>query len=218
MPVALGDGIYSVATVCRLLRPTMTRRKVHYWLRTGLISPSPYGPPGRGRPTLLSFRQLLEIRVVQQLRDEVGVPLPAVRPAFAWILSHALDAEAPIRFARGPGGRLLAETGEDAVEVPGGQIALPLLERLGPDLEAARAAWRTRALPIGEHVVSDPRVLGGAPTLRGSRVETALIAAYAPDRTYDDATVAAVLADHPWLGGPAVVEALAFEGAERRTG
>lgn len=69
--IPLNAGVYAVSRVCRILGPTMTPRKVHYWLDTGLLSPPiRHGRPGL--PTLLSFRQLLEIRTVQGLRDDFG--------------------------------------------------------------------------------------------------------------------------------------------------
>src|SRR3954452_22571838 len=104
--IPLGEGVYSVSEVCRILQPTMTPRKVHYWLSTGLISGGPFERGGRGRPTLLAFRQLLEIRTVQHLRDELKVPLPTVRFAFAWILEHIFDRGEEVRFTRGRAGHL----------------------------------------------------------------------------------------------------------------
>ncbi|MFL6139374.1 MAG: DUF433 domain-containing protein [Frankiaceae bacterium] len=208
----LSDGIYTVASVCRILRPTMTRRKIRYWLGTGLISRGPLDQPGRGRPVLLTFRQLLEIRAVQQLRDELGIPLPAVRAAFAWILSRALESDEPVRFAKGQGGRLIAETDDGAVEIPGGQGALPSVHRLNTDVEALRRAWRDRALRLSEHVVSDPRIHRGAPTVIGTSIETAAIARLADGGAHDGRTVERVLAAYPRLSRAAIAGALAFEG------
>ena len=48
--IALGDGIYTVSEVSRILRPTMTPRKVRYWLRKGILGP-PVRPTRSGRPT-----------------------------------------------------------------------------------------------------------------------------------------------------------------------
>ncbi len=55
--------------------------KVHYWLDTGLLSPSRRSS-GNGIPTLLTFRQLLEVHTVRRLRDDLGITLPRVREAF----------------------------------------------------------------------------------------------------------------------------------------
>jgi uncharacterized protein (DUF433 family) len=190
----------------------MTPRKVHYWLGTGLVSPGPLVGRGSGHPTLLTFRQLLEIRTVQQLRDQLGIPLPNVRSALGWLLAHVLDDGEPVRITRGPGGRLIAETGDLAVELPSGQRALPMLERLNVDLEAARTAWRDRRLPISRHVVTDASILAGTPVVDGTRIDTAVLATFARRGQYDDAVVADVLASYPRLSEAAVVDALRFEG------
>src|SRR4051794_20445643 len=100
LPV-LGEGVYTVSQVCRILRPSMTARKVHYWLDTGLLS-EPWVHGGTGRPTLLTFRQLLQIRTVQRLRDDLRVSLPEVRESFAWILEHHYaDDPSQVQFVRG---------------------------------------------------------------------------------------------------------------------
>jgi hypothetical protein len=67
--ISLGEGVYSVSEVCHVLGTSMTARKVHYWLNTGLISGRPISRGRRGVPTILTLRQLLEVRTVQHLRD-----------------------------------------------------------------------------------------------------------------------------------------------------
>ena len=96
--VALGEGAYSVAEVCRILGPTMSARKVHYWLDTGLVSGQPIVRGRTGVPTILTFRQLLEIRTIQYLRGTLRVSLPEVWSAFEWILRHLFDQRQQIRF------------------------------------------------------------------------------------------------------------------------
>ena len=81
-PTILGEGVFTVSEVCRVLQPTMTPRKVHYWLDTGLLS-EPVRWGGRGFPTLLNFRQLLQIRTVQRLRDELAKTC-LTRPRSEW--------------------------------------------------------------------------------------------------------------------------------------
>jgi hypothetical protein len=118
--IPLGHGVYTVSEVCRILQPTMTPRKVHYWLDTGLLSEPPAAHRGAGRPTLLSFRQLLEVRTVQRMRDDLGVSLPIVREAFSWVL-RMLFADSPVdvKFERGSKGRVIARSPDgDGVEIP----------------------------------------------------------------------------------------------------
>ena len=67
--IQLGEGAYTVSEVCRILQPSMTPRKVHYWLNTGVLS-DPIVDGRRGEPTLLTFQQLLET-LTQTMSDLV---------------------------------------------------------------------------------------------------------------------------------------------------
>jgi uncharacterized protein (DUF433 family) len=210
--IALGEGVYSVSAVCRILGPGMTARRVHYWLDTGLISGSPVVRGRPGVPTLLTFRQVLEIKTVQHLRDEIAVSLQQVRAAYAWVLRNMFDDDRAVTFSRGPGGALVAMAGHDEFTVPGGQGVLP--DGLNVGVGGAYRAWTDKALSIAgyPHLVSAAGILAGSPTVRGTRIDTAVIASFAaPDRSADD-TVALVVETYPRLAREAVVEALAFEG------
>ena len=125
--VRLGEGSYSVAEVCRILGKGMTSRKVHYWLDTGLVTDVSVVRGRRGVPTILTFRQLLEIRTVQYLRDSLQVDLRKVRDAFEWVLEQLFDRRSQVVFSRGPNGTLIArlDDGEE-MTVPAGQALLPL--------------------------------------------------------------------------------------------
>lgn len=211
--IPLADGVYTVAEVCRILQPTMTSRRVHYWLDTGLVSGEPVAYGRRGQPTLLTFRQLLEVRTVQHLRDELGIPLPKVRNAFAWILDHVF-AEDPegITFSRGPRRSIIATARGESMEIPHGQGVFPDVQELTKDVAIARRAWVDRRLPLRGHVVADTRVLAGSPTVAGTRIETAIIRRFSTDGHYDEATIAAVAGTYPHLSLAAIVDALEFEG------
>jgi uncharacterized protein (DUF433 family) len=216
--IALGQGVYGVSEVCRILRPSMTPRKVHYWLDTGLIHDVPVAKGSRGHPTLLTFRQLLEIRTVQHLRDELKAPLPKVRDAFAWILQHLFEENTEaIRFTLAPGRRLVAELPSgDAVVVPGGQPVIPwMTERLNTQMHEARQAWTDQRLQLRNSVVADPRVMAGAPTISGTRIETAFIAPFAEENGYTAENVDDVLRAYPRIQRKAVLDAFDFEGIAR---
>ncbi len=220
--IPLGEGVYTVAEVCRILQPTMTRHKVHHWLNTGLLSEPPVAHMGTGVPTLLSFKQLLEVRTVQHMRDELRVPLPVVRSAFAWVLDH-LFAESPVdvRFEPGRKGRtvIVRASEEEAVEIPTGQRLLPIrLDALNETVRGSRVAWEQRALAIPGHpnVVANAHVLAGAPTIKGTRLETAVVAAFRrPDGHYDDDVVQRVRETYPRLSAAQVSDAMEFEGIHR---
>lgn len=211
--IPLGEGIYTVSEICRILQPTMTPRKVHYWLDTNLLSePIVRGRPGR--PTLLSFRQLLEIRTVQRIRDELHFSLPKVREAFAWVLENLFATDwRDLRFER-LGDDLVGRAGDgDAVVVPGGQGVLHLVE-LNAQILETRRAWDDKifAIPSRRHVVSNIRILAGAPTVRGTRIDTSLLATFATDDEIDRTTLAQVIQLYPMVEPAAIEDALAFEG------
>src|SRR5215212_493887 len=77
--VALGEGVYTVPEVARILQPSMTEYKVRYWLDKGLLG-EPLRWGSTGRPHLLSFQQLLRVRTIQELRERLRFPLQKVTP------------------------------------------------------------------------------------------------------------------------------------------
>ena len=216
--IDLGAGVYAVSEVCRILQPTMTPRKVHYWLDTGLLS-DPVRWGSRGHPTLLSYRQLLEIRTVQHLRDELEFSLPRVREALLWILEHLFAREwSDLRFAKGVDGSLVAHSGTDQIVVPGGQGVLEgTLPELNEQVAETRRAWEEQAFVIPGHafIVSNARILAGTPTIRGTRVDTALIARFADTETFDEGTLDEIRQVYPRLANDAIADALEFEGIHR---
>jgi uncharacterized protein (DUF433 family) len=212
--VSLGEGIYTVPEVCRILQPRMTSRKVHYWLDTKLLS-EPIAWGSRGQPTLLSFQQLLEIRTVQRLRDELAFSLPKVRDVFGWVLIQLFMPHwRHLRFER-YGNDLVAVVGNELMVIPGGQQVMDLYD-LNAEIAYTRSAWETKvyAVPGREHVVSNTRVLAGAPTVKGTRVETSILASFATDGEIDPPTLADVKRLYPSLPAEAVEDALGFEGVQ----
>lgn len=178
-PSLLGQGIYTVPETIRILRPNLTRRKVHYWLDENLLAePIRWGQ--RGVPTLLTYEQVLRIRVLQRLRDDLGFSLRRSREALAWIVKHVTaDEWHKLTFFMTGAGQVGITDGITSVGVPGDQ---GILEGILPELEAflaaTREAWERRVLPIDGFglLVSDPRVMAGSPVIVGTRVETAFIA------------------------------------------
>lgn len=205
-------GVYTVADVCRIL-PGMTPRKVHYWLRTGLLTP-PLRWGGRGRPTYLSFRQLLEIRTIQHLRDDLDFSLPKVRSAFEWILDRLFGTD-DLRFAKGTNGQLIAKCGGETTVVPGGQGVLPgIIPELNAQIRHTRRDWMLGGFTIEGYqwLVTQADVQGGAPTIRGTRIETAMVARLADADIFTRRDIEEIVSSYPHLEPDAVSEALAFEG------
>ena len=212
--VPLGRGAFSVPTTCRILQPGMTPRKVHYWLDTQLIG-EPFYKGSPGRPTILSFQQLLKIAIVQRLRDEFKVSLPRVREAFAWLLDRQFaDDWRELRFTRGTDGRVVVSSGQESIAIPGAQ---GVLDSVLPDLtkhtKEIRRAWESGALVIPRRptLVSNVRVLAGSPTISGTRIETAMIASFADGLRADKSTILEIRKNYPSLAVSAIRQALEFE-------
>jgi uncharacterized protein (DUF433 family)/DNA-binding transcriptional MerR regulator len=214
--VPLGDAAaYSVAEVCRILQPGMTSRKVHYWLDTGLLSlPIVHGR--RGVPTLLSFRQLLEIRTVHVLRRELQFHLGDVRDAVETLLRRLFaDNWSTARFARGAHQEIVALLADSAIALPSTQGVLDsVLPELDTHVALTRSAWDRKAFAVPEHpnVETNARVLGGAPVIAGTRIDTSLIAAFGAMGRYSDGTVDELQECYPRVHRAALIDALQFEG------
>jgi uncharacterized protein (DUF433 family) len=219
----LGEGLYTISEVCRILRPGMTRHKVHYWLNTGLLSTPPVAHRGKGVPTLLSFKQLLEVRTAQHMRDDLGTTLALVRRAFSWVDRNLFGASpTSVTFEySSQGGTVIARTPEgQMIEIPTNQGVLdidvrPNLARLNRVVESSRVAWQDKALAIPDYpsLVANAHVMNGSPTIRGTRMETSIIAAFVKrGEKYDADVVERISATYPRLPDTAIREALEFEG------
>jgi predicted RNase H-like HicB family nuclease len=63
-------------------------RQLDYWARTGLVGSSIRQAAGRGSRRIYSFKDLVALRVVGQLRD-AGVSIQTIRRAVAYLKRHA---------------------------------------------------------------------------------------------------------------------------------
>ncbi len=86
--------------------------------------------------------------------------------------------------------------------------AIPELNNI---LHEARRDWERGEVPIKRfpRLVSDPGVVAGSPTIRGTRIETSLVAYLA-----ESLGVEKVLELYPHLDREAVLQATKFEGVE----
>jgi uncharacterized protein (DUF433 family) len=152
---------------------------------------------------------------VQRLRDDLRFSLRECREAIGFIL-HSLFAEewTSARFTRGVRDEVVVQIAPHIVSVPTKQGVMPVLPELERDLQYTRRAWEDQAYVVPSHpaVVSNARVLAGAPTIRGTRIETALIATIAPGGTYDKSVITDIQRTFPRLETEQIIDALAFEG------
>jgi uncharacterized protein (DUF433 family) len=189
----------------------MTPRKVHYWLHTGLLGDPPR-PEARGRATLLTFEQLLRVQVLQRLRDDLGFSLQRVREGLAWLLDQLTDTRwGELRFFRtGRGDIGVRDRAGQAFAIGGqGVLSGTLPGELTEFVREVREQWEAGVVRVAEHphVVSDARVMGGSPIIRGTRIETAFVAHVARQAGFDDLEL---MFDHVPTNG--LREALHFEG------
>ncbi|CAN5839488.1 hypothetical protein BH23ACT11_BH23ACT11_13080 [soil metagenome] len=213
--IVLGEGVYTVAEVARILQPTMTPRKVRYWLKKGILE-EPVRPGTPGRPILLSFKQLLMVRTVQHLRDNLQFSLQRITPAIEKLSSFVFQSLFEeewymLRFFETGKGAIGVTDGMDrSIEVDTGQLVMP--EAL-PELEAflgkTRRDWERREVDIDgfPHLVSNAGIVCGSPTIRGTRIETAFVAYLA-----EDLDVGELKNLYPYVESDAFAEAAQFEG------
>lgn len=213
--IALGDGVYTVPEVARILRPDMTEEKLRYWLNEGLLG-DPLRRGFRGRPHLLSFKQLLQARTIQHLRKTLGFPLQKVRPVIKDLSDAAFLSGKEwhqLKFVWTPSGEIGVYDGELAYEVRTGQLMIP--RAVLPDLEEvvreARRDWVRREVEIANfsRLVSNAGIVAGSPTVKGTRIEASIVAYLA-----GSLGVNKVLKIYPHLDREAVLQAARFEGVE----
>jgi len=191
----------------------MTVYKVRYWLHKGLLG-EPIRWGSRGRRHLLSFEQLLKVRTIQRLRDS-GLPLqritPAIRKLSSYIFEHLFDEQwYGLEFYHSNRGAVaVGDSRGMVIEVETGQRILPgTLSGLTDYMRKTREDWERRETDIAgfSRLVSNARILGGSPTIRGTRVETSFVAYMVESLGADD-----VLELYPRLDREAVEQAARFE-------
>jgi DNA-binding transcriptional MerR regulator len=70
-------------------------RQLDYWDTTGLLRPSVKEAGGKGSRRVYSFEDLVELRVIANLRN-LGVSLPAVRKAARYVRQHFANLVRPL--------------------------------------------------------------------------------------------------------------------------
>ena len=212
--IELGEGVYTVPEVARILQPNMTEYKVRYWLDKGLLG-KPLRWGSTGRPHLLSFQQLLRVRTIQELRERLKFPLQKVTPVIEELANVAfLNKEwHNLRFFPTPKHEIGVSDGDNYYEVKTHQLMIP--EAVYPELQnvvrEARKDWARGEVDIAKYprLVSNPRVVAGSPTIKGTRVETSFVA-----YLVQSLGVERVLELYPHLDRDAVLQAAQFEGAK----
>jgi uncharacterized protein (DUF433 family) len=209
--IALGEGVYTVPEVARILQPNMNVYKVRYWLHKGLLG-EPIRWGSRGRPHLLSFEQLLKVRTIQDFRETLKLPLQRVTPAIAKLSDVPFAGQEwhELNFFKTEEGRIGVSDGGETYEVETDQLVIPdaVLPELAEIARETRRDWSRGVVDIREyeHLVSNPRIVAGSPTIKGTRVETSFVAYMVQSLGLER-----VLELYPHLDEEAILEAAKFE-------
>jgi uncharacterized protein (DUF433 family) len=114
-----------------------------------------------------------------------------------------------LHFYRSPKGAVAVTHGKHDLEVGSGQLLFPdLLLELDAFLRKTREDWERRAVDIESYpqLISNARVLGGAPVIKGTRVETAFVSHIA-----HELEPAEILHLYPYIDEEGLYQALEFE-------
>lgn len=217
--ISLGEGVYTVPEVARILQPSVTEYKVRRWLHKGLLGePIRWGSPGK--PHLLTFDQLLKVRTIQRLRDS-GFPLqritPAIRKLSTYVFENLFDEEwYELKFFHAEKGSIgvVGRRGEAIVVATGQQIMSETLDELEGYLRETREDWERREIEIERfpRLVSNAGIVAGSPTIKGTRVESSFITHMARSLGTDR-----VLELYPYIDREALLQAMEFEGVKPLT-
>lgn len=214
--IALGEGVYTVPEVARILQPTMTEDKLRYWLNEGLLG-KPIRRGYRGKAHLLSFQQVLQARTIQHLRSTLGFPLQKVRPVIGEISELIFPRlfgepdESGCWFIRTPEGEIGVFDGERTYELMNKQLIISeaVVPELNNILHETKRDWQRGEVPIEKfpRLVSKADILAGSPTIKGTRIETSSVG-----YLVQSLGVNKVLKLYPHLDRAAILQAAEFEG------
>ncbi len=73
----------------------VTPRQIQYWDEEGIIKPSVREPSGRGTVRLYSYLDLIQFRVLKELKDQ-GVSLQKIRRSLDFLRRHAPEVTKPL--------------------------------------------------------------------------------------------------------------------------
>ncbi|MEF2551308.1 DUF433 domain-containing protein [Aurantimonas sp. A2-1-M11] len=203
------DNVIGVFTIDQAARLTgVSRRQLASWERDGFFSPSiVYGEKG-AHTRLYSFRDLLSLKVLNQLRNDTRIPMDHLREVKSdlshlgddmWVRSTLYLLGRRVVIQRDDDTRHEAGSGQEVLQIPLKVIVGGMRERIREmnersDDEIGRID-RTRG------------IVGNRPVIAGTRIPVSTI------KEFDAAgyTVPQILAEYPILDRRDVEAAIAFE-------
>lgn len=195
----------------------VSQRRIRYWDRTGVLVPS-LADDNRRSPfsRIYSFRDLVGLRTLAELRDRCGFSLQKLRTVGEWLTRHYGAPWSSLRFYV-DGDRIVFRdpvSGQVVSTDPPGQAAIPFsLDHIARETEAEAAKLSQRTPDEIGRITRHRYVLGNAPVLGGTRIPTAAVWDF--HRAGYDA--AAIVREYPRLTELDVARAIAFESERRQS-
>ncbi len=131
---------FSTAQVERLTG--VGAKTLHFWDRSGFLSPSVIGAHGTGSRRIYSFRDLVALRVAAQLRD-AGISLQSLRRVVIALREmHGLEQPLAETYLATNGYDVFEKRGEDVMSVlrAPGQVSFSFIIDLTRTVEILRQA------------------------------------------------------------------------------
>ena len=131
----------------------ITYRQLDHWARKGLVKPSVAPASGSGSQRRYSYEDLLELKVIKNLRD-VGLSLQRIERAFIYIREHLNESASGLRILS-DGNKVYACRSDDEVIdlLDTGQVVFGFaLGKVLEDLESSIAEF----VPQGETAAEVP--------------------------------------------------------------
>ncbi len=117
-------------------------KTLHFWDRSGFLSPSVVGAHGTGSRRIYSFRDLVALRVAAQLRD-AGISLQSLRKVVSALRGmHGLEQPLAETYLLTNGHDVYEKRGEDVMSVlrATGQVSFSFIIDLTRTVEILRHA------------------------------------------------------------------------------
>lgn len=198
----------------------VSERRIRYWDRTGVLSPSLSHTARRGPYSrIYSFRDLVGLRTIRELRDQYGLSLQRLREIGNWLRETYNEPWSALRFYVIGRGRtadvIFHDPNADQFLSTRRQRQAVMAIELEPiarqtEKEANKLTFRSED-QIGK-IVQNRYVLGNTPVLAGTRISTAAIW----DFHQAGHDTAAILREYPRLTPVDVERAIAYEEERRR--
>ncbi len=118
-------------------------RQLDHWARKGLVEPSVVAAKGSGSQRLYSYEDLLELKVIKNLR-EAGLSLQRIERAFSYIREHLSEPASGLRIVSDGNKVYACRSNDEVIDLlDTGQVVFAFaVGRVLDDLDGSIAALR----------------------------------------------------------------------------